>query len=370
MTIDLKLITDRISQLNMDLDDLTVQLDQVKTEVLNLSTEKKELDFRLEDEEKIKQVHDENANDSHNAFSARTKLDYYAQNADGKEQELEYLKLMRELLSSKLSAKEAEKSYIMEKVEYKVDELTYMETIKKSIERQVGDYNNDYFVLQLKEIIQKKRLIAMEKTKYSPVISKIESQILEPLEDDKKMFQLGLSFIPSDPIRAKQELEKAYDLMSKTIDKTKNVIDKFRYTERDSALCDALNSYIGDLTQIYPEIKFRMTVANLELINNINMDLNRCMMAYFRGLINVFILKCAPQMIYLRFAYEDGYLNITGQVIGKYMNFYNEMKESPSSIVANVYEKVFLLNGTLSFNNKKDGTFNVYSKIPIKNYLT
>ena len=75
-------------------------------------------------------------------------------------------------------------------------------------------------------------------------------------------------------------------------------------------------------------------------------------------------------MIYLRFAYEDGYLNVTGKVIGTYINFYNEMKLSPTSIIANMYEKVFLLNGTIVFKNNNDGTFNVKMGIPIKNYLT
>ena len=75
-------------------------------------------------------------------------------------------------------------------------------------------------------------------------------------------------------------------------------------------------------------------------------------------------------MVYLRFAYDDGYLTITGKVIGEYINFYNEMRNNPSSIVGNLYERVFLLNGDLQFKNNKDGTFNVKVRIPIKNYLS
>lgn len=369
MDIDLKLIDELIDNLNSEIDNLTVILDRVKTELLNLETNKKELDLQYEDEQKIIHSYGNENNNSHTVFSPYADEVRTEKISNFKQQELQALSLQIELIDTKLTAKKKEKDYIIEKINAYVDELTYMQSIKLNIKKQVDDYNNEYFVAQLKEILQKKRLINLEKTKYSPIIGKIETQILEPSNDNLSQLKMVLDFIQTDPLRAKQELEKLYKQMSVTVEKTNKLVSKYKYVERDRALCDALNSYIGDLVQIYPDIKFRMTVANLQQINNINMDLNRCLMALFRGLINSFILKCNPTIIYLRFAYEDGYLNITGKVIGTYINFYNEMKTSPTSIIANTYEKVFLLNGNIIFKNNKDGSFNVKLEVPVKNYL-
>lgn len=370
MNIDMKLIDELINNLNSEIDELTVELDKTETELLILETNKKELDLQYEDEQKIINSYSAGKHENHAVFSPFAAENENDELSELKKKEMETLLLQIDLMECKLSAKKSERDYIAEKVNADVDQLTYMQSIKSNIKKQVDDYNNEYFVKQLKEIFQKKRLITLEKTKYSPVVSKMETQVLEPFKENLNQLGLVLNFIQTDPVRAKQELDKMNQQMKVTVDKTSKLIEKYRHVEPDRPLCDSLNSYIGDLVQIYPDIKFRMTVANLKQVNNINMDLNRCLMALFRGLINAFILKCNPLMIYLRFAYEDGYLNVTGKVIGTYINFYNEMKLSPTSIIANMYEKVFLLNGTIVFKNNNDGTFNVKMGIPIKNYLT
>lgn len=366
----MKLIDELIENINNEIDSLTMQLNRLKTELKNMETEKKELDLQLEDEEKIIHSLDHGNVDSHAAFSPFASEVHQIEVTDIKKEEIKALTIKQEMVSQKLHAKQMECNSVIETINIYVDHLTYMEEIKKSIKRQVDDYNNEYFVKELKEIVQKKRLIKLEKTKYSSIISKVEQQILMPSNDALKQMQLAMSFLQADPVRARQEFDKVYKLMTDTIQKTDKLIKNYSYVEPNQALCDLLNSYIGNLVQIYSDIKFKITVANLKQINNVSADLNRCLMDLFKGLINSFILKCSPKVINLRFAYDDGYLNITGKVIGNYINFYNEMKNSPSSIIGNMYERVFLLNGTVSFKDNKDGSFHVSVKVPIKNYLS
>lgn len=369
MTIDLHLIDELIETLNEEIDELTIDLERVRTQVGNYETQKKELELRLQDEEKIQQAYNNGNNDSHAAFSPYGQMESIEETSELKQREIELMRVQLDLTLEKLSAKQAECDFVMNQINLDIDRLTCVQEIGRNIKRQVDTYNNEIRVGQMKEMMQKKRLIQLEKTKYSPVVSKIESNVLNPLSDYEKQMKLAMNFISADPARAKMELEKSYKMLSDIIIKTQKMTAKLNYVEPDNALCDSLNSYVGDLTQIYPDIKFHITVANLKLINNINMDLNRCLMAFIRGLINSFILKCNPSMIYIRFAYEEGNLNVKGKVIGTYINFYNEMKASPTSIIANMYEKVFLLNGTIIFTDNKDGTFNVSATIPVKNYL-
>ena len=60
------------------------------------------------------------------------------------------------------------------------------------------------------------------------------------------------------------------------------------------------------------------------------------------------------------------FFNVTNRVS---VLFYGNPNAQNRSIIANVYEKVFLLDGDLSFVDLKNGTFSVKSTIPIKNYL-
>lgn len=370
MKVDMKLIDDLIENINSEIDSLTIQLNRLKTELRNMETEKKELDLQLEDEEKIIHSLDHGNVDSHAAFSPYASEVHQLEITDIKKEEIKALTIKQEMVTQKLHAKEMECNSVIETINIYVDHLTYMEEIKRSIKRQVDDCNNEYFVKELKEIVQKKRLIKLEKTKYSSIISKLEQQVLMPSNDMLKQMQLAMSFLQTDPVRARQEFDKVYKQMADTVQKTDKLIKNYSFVEPNQALCDLLNSYIGNLVQIYSDIKFNITVANLKQINNVSADLNRCLMDLFKGLINSFILKCAPTVIYLRFAYDDGYLNITGKVNGNYINFYNEMKNAPSSIIGNMYERVFLLNGSVSFKDNKDGSFHVNVRVPIKNYLS
>lgn len=370
MKVDMKLIDDLIEKIDNEIGRLTMQLNRLKTELKNMETEKKALDLQLEDEEKIIHSLDHGNVDSHAAFSPFVSEVHQFEVTDIKKQEIKALTIKQELILQKLHAKEIECNGVIETINIYVDHLTYMEEIKRSIKRQVDDYNNEYFVKELKEIVQKKRLIKLEKTKYSSIISKMEQQILSPSNDTLKQMQLAMSFMQTDPVRARQELDKVYKQMADVVQKTDKLIKNYSFVEPNQPLCDLLNSYIGNLVQIYSDIKIHITVANLKQINNVSADLNRCLMDLFKGLINSFILKCSPIMIYLRFAYDDGYLNITGKIMGTYINFYNEMKNAPSSIIGNMYERVFLLNGSVSFKDNKDGSFHVNVRVPIKNYLS
>ena len=370
MQINVKMIDEMIEQYNEKIDSLTLTLNRQKIEFTNLEIEKKKLQLELEDEDRILKYQNQSGmSDSHAAFTP-----YAGENktepSETKKKEIEMLHVQYELVCLKLEKKQAECDHTITLINDLVDHLTYMEGFKKSIKQQVDTYNNEYFVKELKEIVQKKRLIQLEKTKYSSFISKLEKQNVLPTDAVLKKLQLALSFVQTDPVRAKQELEIILKQVQEIQNKTNKLIHTYRFIESNQPLCDLLNNYIGSLTQIYPDIKFHITVSNLEQINQVNSDLNRCLLDLFKGLLNSFILKCSPMMVYLRFAYDDGYLIITGKVIGEYINFYNEMRNNPSSIVGNLYERVFLLNGDLQFKNNKDGTFNVKVRIPIKNYLS
>ena len=369
MNLNLSEIDDLIMEYNEEIDTLRIELDKTRTELSNLKIEKKEIDLKIEDQQKIKNAISINNSDINSGFSPFAKNSDNYMESDGKKEEIKYLKQQQEVFELKVERKDFECTVIMDKIDKNIDILSYLQSIKKSINNQVNSYTNSMYIEQLKEIVQKKRLISLEKNKFSPIVSKLESQILTPSKEAANHMKMVLDFMQSDPVRGRQELDKVYQQMNTIIDKTSRLIGKYNNIEKQFSLCESLNNYIGDIVKIYPEIKFHMTVANLEVINNINIDLNRCLMAFIKGMVNSFILKCSPALIYLRYSYVDGYLIITGKIIGKYINFYNEMKNSPNSVVATMYEKIFLLNGIVNFKNNNDGTFNVTSKVPVKNYL-
>lgn len=358
-----------ISEINASINTLSRELMQSRNELSALDTERREIQLELDDLDKIIASYSSVNSQTRDLFSPVSSDDDQRAEIEEKKSQREAVNLKLSSISEKCSAKELEVDTLTQTAETRAGLLAGVTGAVENLKAQAASAENAQFIKRLKDIVQKKRLISLDKNRYSPVVRKFDTEVYEPLQTDISQVKLSLDFISADPVRAKQELEKAYKLLNDTAANARKTMDHFIKAPEDKPLTDALNTYIGYITDVYPNIKFHMTVVNLESINHISLDLNRWLMKLISSLLNCFILRCSPLMIYLRFAYEEGNLNITGKVLGKYVNFYNEMKASPSSAAANLYEKVFLLDGTMDFKDNQDDSFNVRISLPVKNYF-
>lgn len=366
MNINYGKIDEYVNQLGEEIDDLSIELDHLHNDMVNAEMIYKEVQLKFEDSKKIKEI--ENAsNDTNAVFSPHSKHEFI--NEEQSDIDLEML--TNELNEAKNRYEMAEKLFdsVSNRVREKVDTINYLEVIKKDIKNQIAEITNEAFITELKEVTQKKRLIILDKTKYASVITKTDSTCIKPMRDSLKEMMTGINFIEADPVRAKQNLTNSHKEIEDIVNKTETMLYRFNPNIQDKPILEALNEYIGEMTHIYSDIIFKITVSNLKQVDMIDGDMNRCLMAFFKGMINSFILKCKPTEINLRYVYDDGFLMITGIVKGNYINFYQEITDAPTSVVSNMYEKVFLLNGSINFTNLKDGSFKVFSKIPVKNYL-
>ncbi len=367
MNISYGKIDEYITQLGEEIDELSVELDHLHNDMVNAEMSYKEVNLKLEDFKKIKEM--ENAsNGTDGVFSPHSNKHEFI---NEEQSNLDIELLNNEVIVAKEKYELAEKIFdsVSNRVREKIDMISYLETIKKDLKTQVAEVTNDAFITELKEVTQKKRLIILDKTKYSAIVNKSNTTFIKPMRESLKELVTGINFIEADPVRAKQNITSTYKEIEDIVNKSDSMLERFNTNVVDKPILEALNEYIGEMTHIYSDITFKITVSNLKQVDMIDGDMNRCLMAFIKGMINSFILKCKPKEINLRYVYDDGYLTVTGFVKGEYINFYQEITDSPTSVVSNMYEKVFLLNGVINFTNMKDGTFRVYSKIPVKNYL-
>lgn len=369
MKLNLEHFDHIIEELHENIYKYTIQLEKNRANLTNLENHKKEMELRVEDMNKIIAYYQNNTDDTHAVFSPIISNNENNESIDLKKRELETLNHQFAIVKEQLIAKKTEVQLLEEKIDGYVDILANIEKEKTLLQKQVDVQNNEQLIHDLKEVQQKKRLIHLEKTKYHSVVDKINRNVMDIEEDVIQQLRLVLGFTQSDPLRAKQELQTAIDRLQSGLEKGKIILNKITEVEPDALLCDLLNSYIGEIVRTYPEIQFKMVASNLKQINHISSDFNRCLISFIKAMINSFILKCNPKKVHLRFAYEDGFLNITGTIEGTYINFYNEMKSNETSMIATLYEKCFLLDGQISFKDNKNGSFQVCTEIPVKNYL-
>lgn len=362
-------IDDLLTELYQEISDLKIIKEEKKAELTNLINEQKEIMLQINDLQKIMDSYSVKNEDTHAVFSPLNSENQKNELVEVKESQMRIFVAKYELITERVNSRTKEYEELKEAINKQIDYYGKVENIKKSINNQVNTYNNEVYIRDLKEIQQKKRLIQLEYLKYSPVVKKVENLCIEPEKNILTQMKLALSFIQTEPVRAKQILEKSYDELNHVIAATEKYMNKIATVENIKSLSNSLKEYVNDIGEIYSNIKFKMTAYNLQSVDYLDDDLNRCLMGLFRGLINCIILNNNPKEIQLKFAYEDGYLNVTGSIMGDYINFYNEMKSSPNSMIANLYEKVFLLNGDMVFRKNKDNTFSVMINVPIKNYL-
>ena len=366
MNIDFKMIDDYIAQLNEEIDELSVSLDQLHNNMVNAEMELKEASLKVEDARKIQDIEHE-SNNTDAVFSPHSKHEFIEVDSSN----VDFNVLLKNEANAKEKYDSAEKIFdsVSNRIREKIDFISYLETLKKDLKMQIAEVTNQAFITELKEVTQKKRLINLDKKKYDTIVAKSRSTFVDPSRDALKEMMTGINFIDADHMRAKQILSQNYKDFEDIINKSDSMLTRFLNNEPDKTLLNGLNEYIGEMTHIYPDIKFKVTVSNIKPIDMIDSNMNRCLLSFIKGLVNSFILKCSPSDINIKLIYDDGYLTVSGDVKGKYINFYQEITDAPNSIVANMYEKVFLLNGVINFTNKKDGSFAVFSKIPVKNYL-
>ena len=366
MNINYKMIDDYIAQLNEEIDELSVSLDQLHNNMVNAEMELKEASLKVEDIKKIQNIEHE-SNNTDAVFSPHSRHEFIE--VDSSDVNLDILLKNEANAKEKYESAEMIFDSVSNRVREKIDFISYLETLKKDIKMQIAEYSNEAFITELKEVTQKKRLINLDKSKFDTIVAKSRSTYIDPSRDALKEMMTGINFIEADLVRAKQILTQNHKDLEEIVNKSDSMLNRFLNNEPDKTLLNGLNEYIGEMTHIYPDIKFKITVSNIKPIDMIDSNMNRCLLGFLKGLVNSFILKCNPKEISLKLLYDDGYLTVTGDITGKYINFYQEITDAPNSIVANMYEKVFLLNGVVNFMNKKDGSFSVYSKIPVKNYL-
>lgn len=358
-----------LNQVLFCIDERTKQYEVVLENSIEYENKIKEIKIKIEEIDKILSLYTYTA-DTHTLFSPldvdKDKSESYSvKNA-------ELLRAMSELKDTEEKYKECMELLLNYKTQIQQLQEFHKQLIelKKSFDQVKEDEKNLQYVKDVKDIYQKRHLINLLEHSNDDICHKLNSEILTSLDDHLISINSILQIIDSDRQRAKLELNQALENLVLLEDNFKELLENNgRSGREDRPLCEVLNSYLGELNQIYSDVKFTAKAINLQQLNNINLITRRIVLGIFKGIYNSILLHSDPKVMAFQFAYLDGSLIVKGEVVGRYINFYNEMKNSPNSVVANLYEKVFLLHGDIKFQQISDKKFIVELKTPLESYL-
>ena len=368
MKMNYENIDQLVRELNEKINALTQQKEKCKTELEIIKNEQKEIMIQIDDMQKIIDSYSQVPEHTHAVFSPLEESE-----TDGtleiKEEEMNICLSKYEVICEKIDSKTSQYEKIVENIDQTIELMIKVQNIKTSVKKQIDRENNESYIQEMKEIYQKKRLLDKNRVKYVDVKDNISDSFVKPVEEIMEQLKLAMNFVQTDPNRCKQIYDKAYGELEQKLTELNDYMNKLTKEKKMESLKKEITIYIESLKDIYKSIQMKLELNQVENMDYFDDNLNRYVMHIFTSLVNVCILQTNPTALTIRCSYQDGYFNIILVEIGKYINFYEEMKNKPDSNIAKLYENVFLLNGKMNFQKEKNGMFTVSIKLPIKNYL-
>lgn len=366
---DNSMIKDLILEINYTVSEYNMMIENAKIELDNLASEQKELVLEIEDMQQIIESYSENKEDTQSVFSVVDQTDVKSQLMELKAKELNIYISKYEIITERLDSKKFEYNELVRTKDSYADMLVKLQHIKNDVSNQIASINNEIYVKEVKDILQKKRLLEKENSKFKAVFGKMANTYLEPMKSNLEQMKQALNFIQTEPARAKQMLENIYQKLNTVSDEMIRYMDRTANPEPVANLYDRFSNYVSELQKLYPDVIIDAELEELQKIEVISDELNYSLMNLYIAVVNACVLNMHPKSVNLKAIYKDGYIIMNGMIDGEYINFYKEMKEDASSNSAVIYEKVFLLHGSMSCEKKEDGKVMLNIEVPVKNYL-
>lgn len=340
--------------------DLQISLNQ-------LEENQHEIDMKIDNAKKILDFYGHPSENTHALFSAIKQEEKKDEAYHEKKMEYDDLKNSLENIENQYQIEKEKKKIILNKIESLTSISKDISNLKEVYQKIREEDFKKQIILDKREIYQKKRLMVQKKEKAAELIEECNKTVIKKLEEMIESFKLVLSFIDVDTNRAKIEIEKLNQVVQIVYGAAKDLIDSVQDEEEKSPFCEYLNKYVNEIKKIYKSVSIEAKGSNIIELNSINPILNDNLCNIIRGIFNYILIKCDPKKVVLLVS-KDSKLSIKYCVVGKNVDFYGEMQKTPKSILADVYEKIFLMHGKVNCKKTFDG-FELEIVIPIKYYL-